>query len=111
MLPHEGTHAPPRLAIEATEAKSDIRVKRWPSTRSNVATGMARQRLVSSTELAAELGLSRRSITRYATAGHITPELVTPGGKYRWNVASVKHQLDELQTSRRSRVNPAADGN
>jgi DNA-binding transcriptional MerR regulator len=53
--------------------------------------------LVSSGELADELGLSRRSISRYVQKGWLKPTLVTPGGQYRWDVEEVRKQFRELQ--------------
>ena len=52
-------------------------------------------------ELARQLGLSLRSVQRYIAAGHITPELTTPGGHHRWDVAEVRAQLRTLQQHRR----------
>ena len=54
---------------------------------------MNARRLVSSTELANELGLSRRSISRYVKRGWLTPTVVTPGGQYRWDVEDVRRQF------------------
>jgi DNA-binding transcriptional MerR regulator len=59
---------------------------------------VSRGDVVSSTELARELGLSPRSIQRYVKAGMITPEFVTPGGHYRWRVEKV---IAELRQQRR----------
>lgn len=56
-----------------------------------------KRRLMTSSEVAAELGLSRSSIARYAAAGYITPELTTPGGQYRWDLEAVRRQLRELR--------------
>lgn len=53
------------------------------------------ERLVTSDELAKILGVSRRTITRWATSGEIRPEVVTVGGAYRWDVEAVKAQLRE----------------
>ncbi len=57
---------------------------------------------MSSTQLARELGVSPRSIQRYVTAGTIEPDLVTPGGHYRWDADRVRRQLAELRTDRGS---------
>ncbi len=54
---------------------------------------MAKKRLLSSGELADELGISRRSISRYAERGWITPEFVSPGNRYFWDLDDVKRQL------------------
>jgi DNA-binding transcriptional MerR regulator len=61
---------------------------------------MPEPRVVSTTALARALGLSPRSIQRYVTAGLITPEFVTPGGHYRWDVDNVRQQLRELRARR-----------
>lgn len=52
---------------------------------------------MTTSELARSLGLSLRSVQRYIAAGHITPELTTPGGHHRWDVAKVREQLRELR--------------
>lgn len=60
-----------------------------------------KRRLLTSSEVAAELGLSRSSIARYATAGYITPEVTTPGGQYRWDLEKVREQLRAMNQRRR----------
>ncbi|MEU7813870.1 MerR family DNA-binding transcriptional regulator [Pseudonocardia sp. NPDC049154] len=50
-------------------------------------------RLVTSGQLAKELGLSLRTIQRYIASGAITPELRTPGGHTRWDPEKVRRQL------------------
>lgn len=62
---------------------------------------MSRRPLLTSSQLAAELGLSRQSIARYAARGWITPELRTPGGQYRWNLDDVKAEMDALWREQR----------
>lgn len=54
------------------------------------------RRLLTSGELADELGLSRRAISDYAKNGLITPALRTPGGQYRWNLEDVKAEMEAL---------------
>lgn len=61
------------------------------------------ERLISTGEVAKALGLSRSSIARYAADGRLTPELVTPGGQYRWDLESVKAELRKLAQERRDR--------
>ncbi|MEV0057271.1 helix-turn-helix domain-containing protein [Saccharopolyspora shandongensis] len=61
-------------------------------------------RLLSSGELAKELGISRRSISRYADAGLITIALVTPGGKYRFELETVRQELRELARQHRKDI-------
>jgi DNA-binding transcriptional MerR regulator len=53
-------------------------------------------RLVTSGELAKELGLSLRTIQRYIAGGVITPEFRTAGGHTRWDLDSVREQLRKL---------------
>lgn len=62
---------------------------------------MPRRRLLSSGELAADLGLARRTITRYAREGWITPTITTPGGRYRWDADRVVEELAQLAEKRR----------
>lgn len=51
-------------------------------------------RLLTSGELAAELGVSTQSIARWAREGIITPASVTAGGHYRWDLQKVKSELE-----------------
>ncbi|WP_175547924.1 MerR family transcriptional regulator [Saccharopolyspora flava] len=59
------------------------------------------KRLLSSGELAVELGISRRSISRYADEGLISVALVTPGGRYKFDLDVVRSELRELAERRR----------
>jgi hypothetical protein len=61
---------------------------------------METPRLLTSSQVAAALGLSRRSIARYVANGWITPELITPGGQYRFDLKRVKTELRELSEQR-----------
>lgn len=54
-----------------------------------------RPKLLTSSQLADELGLSRRSITRYVTAGILEPEFYTPGGQARFDLEKSLAQLRE----------------
>lgn len=56
-----------------------------------------RRRLLTSSQLADELGLSRQTIARYAKKGLLTPEFVTPGGQYRWDLEKVKTELRQAR--------------
>lgn len=56
--------------------------------------------LLTSTELARKLGLSRRAISKYAQNGQLEPAVVSPGGQYRWDLDDVKRQLNELRKRR-----------
>jgi DNA-binding transcriptional MerR regulator len=52
-------------------------------------------KLLTSSQLALELGVSRRSIARYVQAGILVPELYTPGGQARFDLEDSKRQLRE----------------
>lgn len=54
---------------------------------------VAEDRLLSSKELAARIDVSVRTVQRWAEEGSLEPELVTPGGQYKWSEASVRQQL------------------
>lgn len=60
-------------------------------------------RLLSTGELAKELGVSRGAVLKWATSDPplINPEFTTPGGHHRWNVESVRAQLQELRDRQR----------
>lgn len=53
--------------------------------------------LLTSSELARKLGLSRRAISQYAQRGQPEPAVVTPGGQYRWDLEDVMRQLREMR--------------
>jgi excisionase family DNA binding protein len=55
------------------------------------------ERLLTTGEVARELGLSPRSIARWAQAGQLKPTLVTPGGQYRWELEDVREQLRAMR--------------
>lgn len=50
-------------------------------------------RLLTSGELAKELGVSLRTVQRWIAEGVIRPEFRTPGGHTRWDLDSVRTQL------------------
>jgi excisionase family DNA binding protein len=55
------------------------------------------QRLLSTGEAARALGLSTRSLARWAQEGKVTPALVTPGGQYRFDLDDLRRQLRDQQ--------------
>ncbi|MGH3587208.1 MAG: helix-turn-helix domain-containing protein [Pseudonocardia sp.] len=55
------------------------------------------RQVLSSGELAKLLGVSRRTITRWASDGMITPAVTLVGGQHRWDPDDVKRQLRELR--------------
>jgi DNA-binding transcriptional MerR regulator len=56
--------------------------------------------LVTTTEAARQLGISPRTIQRYVAAGWITPDLTLPSGRYRWDVARLREQINALGQQR-----------
>ena len=65
-----------------------------------IASTVARVDHLVSTEAAAKaLGISARTLTRYANDGRITPAVVLTGGTrkhYRWNLDDLREQLRGL---------------
>jgi DNA-binding transcriptional MerR regulator len=53
--------------------------------------------LVSTGELAKELGVSRGAVLKWVNRNMITPEFTTPGGHHRWDVDLVRAQLAALR--------------
>lgn len=53
--------------------------------------------LVTTAEAAKQLGVATRTLQRWAADGLVIPDLVTPGGHQRWDVARLREQLRELQ--------------
>jgi MerR family regulatory protein len=49
--------------------------------------------LVTTGQLAAELGVSRSAVLKWHRAGLIIPELITPGNHLRWDAERVREQL------------------
>ena len=59
------------------------------------------KQLLSSGELAKELGISRRSVSRYADEGQISVALITPGGRYKFDPDTVREELRKMAQERR----------
>jgi excisionase family DNA binding protein len=55
------------------------------------------RRLLSTGEVAKELGVSRASVLAWVRDGKITPTLTTPGGHHRFDLEDVRRQLRELR--------------
>src|SRR5690242_4831633 len=49
--------------------------------------------LVPTSQAAKAVGVSARSLARWAQEGTLQPDLVTPGGHLRWNVERLREQL------------------
>ena len=43
------------------------------------------------------LGVSRRTLARYAERGQLVPTLVLPSGHYRWELDDIRRQLKALR--------------
>ncbi|GAA5115781.1 MerR family transcriptional regulator [Pseudonocardia adelaidensis] len=55
------------------------------------------KRLISTGELARELGVARGTILVWISNGVITPEYTTPGGHHRWVLEDVRRQLRDAR--------------
>lgn len=55
-----------------------------------------RPKLLTTAEVADELGVSRATLARYARDGKLTPALRLPSGHLRWRLEDVMAQLDEI---------------
>ncbi|MFR9807418.1 helix-turn-helix domain-containing protein [Pseudonocardia sp. RS010] len=58
---------------------------------------------MSTGEAARALGVSIRSLQQWARDGHVTPDYVTPGGHYRWDVDRLREWIRDPQRLRRTR--------
>lgn len=43
------------------------------------------------------LGISRRTLSRYAQEGQLKPTLILPSGHYRWALSDIRAQLQRLR--------------
>ncbi|MGH3492317.1 MAG: MerR family DNA-binding transcriptional regulator [Sciscionella sp.] len=46
------------------------------------------------------LGISSRTLARYAERGLLRPAVVLPTGHYRWDLDDVRRQLDDVRRDR-----------
>lgn len=53
--------------------------------------------LLTTAQVARQLGISTRTLVRYAEKGYVTPAMVLPSGHRRWNLADVRNQLAGLR--------------
>lgn len=53
--------------------------------------------LVPTPEAARALGISARTIQRYAARGWIIPDLVLASGQYRWDIARLREQINAMR--------------
>lgn len=52
--------------------------------------------LISSVDAARALGISARTIQRYAKVGLITPDITLASGQYRWNLDRLRDQINAI---------------
>jgi len=55
------------------------------------------RKLISTGQLAKELGVSTRTIARYAADGLLIPADTTIGGHFRWVLEDVRQQMRDLR--------------
>jgi DNA-binding transcriptional MerR regulator len=58
---------------------------------------MAGNELLTTAQAARQLGISTRTLVRYAEKGYVKPEMVLPSGHRRWILEDVRRQLRSLQ--------------
>jgi DNA-binding transcriptional MerR regulator len=58
---------------------------------------MAASELLTTAQAARLLGISTRTLVRYAEKGYVKPEMVLPSGHRRWILEDIRRQLRELQ--------------
>jgi MerR family regulatory protein len=75
-------------ATQPGNARSD----RWSP---NV-VAMADRELLTTAQAARSLGISTRTLVRYAERGYIKPEMTLPSGHRRWVLEDIRRQLREL---------------
>ena len=56
--------------------------------------------LLTTAQVARRLGVSSRTLVRYAERGYVTPAMVLPSGHRRWRLEDVTEQLRALQENR-----------
>ena len=61
---------------------------------------MPKPSLVTTPEAARQLGISARTLQRYVQAGYVKPDLRLPSGRYRWDVANLRDQINSLPVER-----------
>jgi DNA-binding transcriptional MerR regulator len=58
---------------------------------------VAQSDLLTTAQAANQLGISPRTLARYAERGILQPALVLPSGHRRWNMDDLRRQLRELR--------------
>jgi len=63
------------------------------------------RKLLTSGQLARELGLAAGTVSRYAREGILTPEVITAGGQYRFDLDRAREELRQHAAQRRKQRN------
>lgn len=66
--------------------------------------------LATTSEAARALGVSARSLARWAQDGTVTPTVRTPGGHFRWDIDDLRRQLSTAQAASVDQPQTAAEG-
>lgn len=54
--------------------------------------------------------MSRESLSRWARDGAVTPDVISPGGHYRWDLEKLRQQLQRRRTADDDDGPPFAEG-
>jgi hypothetical protein len=85
------TDAPDRTGESATSSLL------YPVGRVATVIVVADPELVPTADAARRIGISSRTLARYAQQGVVRPAVVLPSGHLRWDVADLRRQLSELR--------------
>lgn len=77
------------------------------STVANIPTSSDAAGLVTTSELAAEYGVSSSAVRQWVDTGRVTPAVVTPGGHYRFNMVAAKEEIDAARRSSNAEAHAA----
>jgi excisionase family DNA binding protein len=55
------------------------------------------EQLLTTAQAAKLLGVSARTLARYAEQGDLSPTVILPSGHYRWAMSDVRRQLREMR--------------
>jgi excisionase family DNA binding protein len=58
---------------------------------------VSEEELITTAQAAKQLGISSRTLVRYAERGYVTPAMVLPSGHRRWRLSEIRAQIKELR--------------